>query len=322
MKFKYLIIAFGIIIVIAVLITAFLPLMLASVESGFSAGSFHFIVMPLLAFMILLLAGMSIYFFLNYRLLSLLEREDWPALAYYLEQKIFVKNRYSDRFVRLLASSYLVISDFQSVIKLESKAMLKKPSVVSKNILIFGSARILNNNHGEAAAFFKSHSPKCKGKDRQWVQWFHGFSYLLAGAFNAVEPEFSSLSVSSNDALITGLSAYFLQGSIKKYSLSPQNCQDTAETGRQRVVKAIKDIDTWNKEADKMGTDIHIAIIRKYIDEAGKWLFNILPPVAEVQVEEPKERRRTERRTAERRKETRSTSDRRTGDRRSKRDLY
>ncbi|MCL2810099.1 MAG: hypothetical protein FWD24_08585, partial [Treponema sp.] len=178
------------------------------------AVDFRIITLPLLSIMITLLAFMSIYFFLNYRLLSLLEREDWPALAYYLEQKIFVKGRYSFRYVRLLASSYLVISDYMSVLKLESKTQLAKPSLISKNVLIFGSARVLNSNPAEAVVFFKTHMEKCSSKDKQWVQWFYGFSLLLAGAFDEVEPVFSSLAVSSDDALITGLSAYFLNSSL------------------------------------------------------------------------------------------------------------
>jgi len=216
---------------------------------------------------------MSVFFFFNYRLLSLLEREDWPALAYYLEQKIYVKNRYNARFVRLLASSYLVISDFQSVLKLESKALLAKPSVVTKNVLIFGAARVLSGNHSEATAFFKSYMAKVSGKDKQWVRWFYGFSYLLGGSFNQAEPEFTSLAVSSSDALITGLSAYFLHSSLEKYSQNPQVCRETAENGRERLIKAIKNAENWNKETEKMGTEIHIAIIRKYVDEAGEWLF-------------------------------------------------
>jgi hypothetical protein len=216
---------------------------------------------------------MSIFFFYNYRLFLLLEKEDWPALAYYLEQKIFVKNRYSDRNVRLLASSYLVISDFQSVIKLESKALLAKPSTVNKNILIFGAARILSGSHAEAADFFKSHLEKSNKNDKQWVRWFYAFSQLLGGVFNQAEPDFSSLAVSSDNALITGLSSYFLHNSIKKHSANPDKCRETAENGRKRVVKTMENAANWKKEAAKMGTEIHISIIKKYIDEAGKWLF-------------------------------------------------
>ena len=283
MKFKHLIIAFSVIIIVIISVIALLSLLSAGPEF---AANFRYIIIPLLLFMFLLLVCIGIFFLLNYRLFSLLEREDWPALAYYLEQKIFVKNRYNARYVQLLASSYLVISDYNSVLKLENKAMISKPSVVDKNILLFGAARILSARPKEAVAFFISHMGKCRARDRQWVRWYYGFSQLLAGAFNIAEPEFTSLAVSSSDALITGLSAYFLHSSIEKYSLKSGECRAAAENGRSRVVSALINPGGWKIEAEKMGTEIHIAIIRKYIDEAGKWLFGEDVKAGEVSVKE------------------------------------
>jgi len=271
LKFKYLVIAFSIIIVIVVFVTALLPLTLPKAEYVLN---FRYITLPLLLLMALLLISMSIFFFINYRLFSLLEREDWPALAYYLEQKIYVKNQYSERNVRLLASSYLVISDFQSVLKLEGKAMLAKPSVVYKNVLIFGAARVLSGYHADASTFFKTHLGKCEKKDKEWVRWFCGFSHLLDGTFTQAEPDFSSLAISSDNMIITGLSAYFLHNSIGKHSATPDKCRETAEKGRERVKKSIKTVEKWNKEIDKVRAEIHIAVIKKYVDEAGKWLFS------------------------------------------------
>ena len=272
MKFKYLLIAFSIIITIVILIAALLPLFLSGAQA---AANFRYITLPLLIFIGLLLVCISAFFLFNYRLFSLLEREDWPALAYYLEQKIYVKNRYNARYVRLLASSYLVISDYPSVQKLESKTLLAKPSVVEKSVLIFGPAKVLSGKHKEAAAFFKLYMGKKGVKEKQWVRWYYGFSNLLSEAFDLAEPEFASLAVSSGDALIAGLSAYFLHSSIEKHSKKPEECRDTAETGKSRVVKTLKNGESWKKEADQQGTEIHIAIIRKYIDEAGQWLFAV-----------------------------------------------
>jgi len=276
LKFKYLIIAFGIIIVIIISVAVFFPVLLSgNGQRNFSTGeaSLRYILFPLLIFMVLLLGCMSIYFFINYRLFSLLEREDWPALAYYLENKIYVKGKFSAKNVRLLASSYLVISDFQSVLKLEAKTQLAKPSEISRNTLLFGSARILGGNYSEAAVFFQSNIEKCKPSDKQWVRWFYGFSELLSGSFRSAEPEFSSLAVSSNDVLITGLSAYFLHSSIQKKSADPEKCRGLSVSGKERVIASIKNIKNWNKEVSKAGTDIHIAIIRKYIEEARQWIF-------------------------------------------------
>ena len=273
MKFKYLIIVFSVLIALVIIITVLLPMTLAGPEF---AVDFRLMTLPLLIFMVLLLVGMGIFFFFNYRLLSLLEREDWPALAYYLEQKIFVKGKYSNRNVRLLASSYLVISDHVSVLKLENKAMIAKPAVVGRNLLIFGTARILSGNHAEAAAFFHSHleNEKFYKKDENWARWYYGFSLLLSGAFKLAQPEFASLAVSSDNAVITGLSAYFLNNSITKHSENPADCLAAAESGRIRVINAVKNRAGWKKEADKMRSDIHVAIIKKYIDEAAQWLFS------------------------------------------------
>jgi len=270
LKFKYLLIAFSIIIFIVILIASLLPVFLSGQD--FTVNS-RYIALPLLIFIAILLISISVFLFLNYRLFSLLEREDWPALAYYLEQKIYVKNRYSAKNVRLLAGSYLVISDYVSVQKLESKVQIAKPSLLKKNILIFGPAKILCGKQKEAVSFFGSYMEKCASKEKQWVRWYYGFSLLLSGAFGIAEPEFASLAVSCNDALITGLSAYFLSSSIEKHSKKPEECRDLAETGRNRVVKTLKTEEDWTKEADQRGTEIHISIIRKYIDEAGKWLF-------------------------------------------------
>jgi hypothetical protein len=205
----------------------------------------------------------------------LLEREDWPALAYYLEQKIFVKNRYNSRFVKILASSYMVISDYPSVFKLENKASLAKKSVVEKNVLIFGVARVISGDHKGAAAFFKTYldNGRLRKRDREWVRWFYGFSWLLSSVFDKAEHEFLSMAVSSGSALITGISAYFLAKNLAKNSLRRQDCLAAAANGRKRVAGKLKNFEGWKREVKKAETEIHIAIIMKYINEAGIWLF-------------------------------------------------
>jgi hypothetical protein len=232
------------------------------------------------------LAILGILFFSNYRLFLLLEREDWPALAYYLEQKIFVKNRYSNRNVRLLAGSYLVISDYSSVINLEKKTFLVKPAIIAKNALVFGVARILSGKYEKAAAFFSGflnseqkvkYKKVLSGNILEWVRWYFGFSNLLNSSFSQAETIFLSLAVSSSDALVTGLSAYFLHNNLAKNSPEPEsqsNCLTTAENGRKRVIKALQNAEGWKNETDRMTAEIHISIIRKYIDSAGNWLFN------------------------------------------------
>ena len=272
MKFKILIIAFSIVILLAIAVVVMLPMMFSGADI---ASTFQKMTLPMLIFMAILLIGMGIFFFYNYRLLSLLEREDWPALAYYLEQKCFTKGNYSNRNVRLLASSYLVLTDYASVLKLESKAMPVNPSVVNKNLLLFGTARILSGNYAEASAFLKTYLDKgsLNRKDRQWTRLFIAFSLLLSGAFKLSQPEFASLAASSQDGVITGLSAFFLNKTIAKHSDNPAECIASSDNGRSRVLKTIKNFAQWKKETAKLGSDIHVAIIKKYISETGEWLY-------------------------------------------------
>jgi hypothetical protein len=271
LKFKFLIIAFNIIIVFFLFIIIILPSILTGYEA---AANMRYFTLPLSVLLILLLAGLNVFSLSNYRLFSLLDREDWPALVYYLEQKIYVKGGYSSRKVKLLASCYLVISDYSSVIALEGKTLLAKPALIEKNALIFGAARVLSGNYKAAAAFFRTRlDQRKKLKNEQWVIWFYGFSQMLAGVYEAAEQEFTSLATSSQDAIVTGLSAYFLHNNVAKYSLKPADCRAAAEKGRDRVVNTLINVAGWKKAAAKTETDVHITIIKKYIDEAGAFLW-------------------------------------------------
>lgn len=272
MKFKYLIIIFNIIVGFFLFAVVLLPFMLMGPEL---MAHFWKTSWPIILILILVLAGLNVFFIVNYRLLMLLEREDWPALAYYLEQKVFGEGQYSSRKVRLLANSYLVMGDFASVLQLESKAEAANPAIIGKNALVFGVARLLSGDHRGAAAFFQTCPKKGRVENEQWVRWFCGFSHMLAGFFSEAEAEFSALAISARNMLITGLSAYFLGNILAKYSFNAQECRSIFEKGRDRVKKALKNAEGWKKEAKKAGTEVYTAIIRKYIDEASLWLFGL-----------------------------------------------
>lgn len=271
MKIKYLTVAFSIFFIIFVFLIGALPSLLLGPALSASVRN---ITLPISIVLVLGLTSAYVMFVLNYRLLSLLEREDWPALAYYLEQKIFKKGQYSGRNVKLLASSYLIMTDFPSVLNLESKVMPANPSAIEKNILIFSTARILSGNYKDAAHFLKNNFGKDIPKQDQWVRWFYGFCQMLTGAFTQAEEELSSLAISSPDAIVTGLSAYFLETCLAGHSMDAAGCRAASEKGRQRVISALKGIENWKRENMKMGTEIYVSIIKKYIEEAGNWLYS------------------------------------------------
>jgi len=273
LKFKYIIIGFNILIIL------FLSVIVVTSVTLLGDSASKFWVSGWLPVCILLAAliGLNVFFLYNRRLFLLLEREDWPALVDHLERQVYERGRYSSRLVRLLANSYMIMSDSAGVLRLEKKLSLAKPALLDSNALIFGAAYILAGSPSAAAAFFSARLGKGRSRQPQWVRMFYGFSLLLSRAFDKAETEFRALALSSDDAIITGLSSWFLSETLGKFSSNPKDCRALAEQGRRRLRKQLKKSEDWRKEAAKIETGIHVAVIKKYIDQSEAWLFQEEP---------------------------------------------
>ncbi|MDR1073807.1 MAG: hypothetical protein LBL45_09065 [Treponema sp.] len=216
------------------------------------------------------------YYLVNAKLLSFLEKEDWPALVQLLETQTLTKGRYSSRSVRLLAQAYLILSDTASLVNLENKTALAKPQLVETYALIFGTARLLEKNMTSAANFFSAriHSRKPNKADLLWLRFYYGFSMLLDWRFAEAAEEFIILTKISNNAVITGLTAWFLFDYLVK-TLPDRNADITAaiESARKQVKEAVYDLQQWNAKASKLQRKPHVAIIIQYLDKAGAWIF-------------------------------------------------
>jgi hypothetical protein len=276
LKFKSLFIIFNITIIFFLLVVGLLPFLVLG--AGFSRD-FWATGWPLLLILAGALVGLNIFYFSKRRLYYLLEREDWPALQDYLEQQVISRGKYRPQLVQLLANTYLVMSDSASVMTLENKTAIAKPALIEANALVFGSARILGGDAAGAADFFSLRLARGKAKsspaarDLPWIRWYYGFSLLLNRQFGKAEAEFKALAAESPDAVITGLSAFFLDDTLLKYTENRDECRARAREGRERVQKSLKTREEWNREAGKIETEVHAAILKKYIGQAGTWLF-------------------------------------------------
>jgi hypothetical protein len=159
---------------------------------------------------------------------------------------------------------------------LENKVAIAKPSLLEADALIFGVARILAGDIKGAASFYKERIEKGKSRDLVWLQWYYAFSLLLDSDFENAAVEFKPLAVSASDALVTGLSAYFLSENLRKNVEDPMSCRETSDIGRDRVKQSLKGKPAWDKEAAKIGTEVHTAFIQQYIKKAGSWIYGLL----------------------------------------------
>ena len=271
MKFKSIFIIFSITLLVFLIILVFMPYyMLGSALSG----SFWKIYWPLILILAMVFLSFCGFYFTNRRLFLLLEKEDWPALVRYLEDRVIQKGRYSPRLVRLLANSYFVLSDSQSVMNLENKVAIAKPSLVDANALVFGTARILGKDISGAARFFETRKETAKFPLKDWVHWYYGFSMLLNRQFEEAGKEFSVLSRISKDGVVTALSSYFLSETIA--TALPDKWaefRDIALEGKEKVLKTFPQLKNWNREVSRLSSEIHAAALAKYMEETRIWVY-------------------------------------------------
>ena len=271
MKFKSIFILFCLILLLFLGILFIVPLIMMG--PSFSE-SFWRINWPLILVLVVLFAGFSVFYFTNRQLFLLLEKEDWPALVRYLEDKVIQKGRYSPRLVRLLANSYLVLSDSQAVMSLENKTAIAKPSLVDANALVFGTARILGKDISGAVRFFETRMETVKPALKEWMRWYHGFALLLDRRYEEAGEEFSVLARLSKDGVVAALASYFLSETLTQVlSEKADDFIEVSSDGRERVLKAIPSQKNWNREVSRLSTEIHAAALSKYMEETSRWLY-------------------------------------------------
>jgi hypothetical protein len=265
LKFKLIFVIFNLALLIFLFVLYFMPFF--ALGSG-AMSYFRHSIWPLALLLILILAVLDVYYALNHRLFSLLEREDWPALSSYLEEQVLRKGRYSNRLVKLLATTYLAMADVPAVAELENRIAIAKPALLERNALVFGAARILGKDYAGAIRFF---SPRA-GKGGDWLNCYYGFALLLDRKPREAAERFRLLSAGSADILIAGLAAWFLADALG----DGEPNKAAAEEGRLRVRKSLKNRAAWDAELGKLETDVHVAVLRKYLAGAGDWIFGSL----------------------------------------------
>ncbi|MDR0636500.1 MAG: hypothetical protein LBF87_05410 [Treponema sp.] len=229
--------------------------------------------------------AVDVYFLANRRMFRLLEREDWPALCVWLEQRVFVQGRYTIRFTRLLANTYLTLADSVAVRELEQKTALASPSLIEENALVFGVARLLSKDITDATTFFSarldaavrvpSTARKRTLNTSSWLRWYYGFSLLLDRQYPRASEQFIILiNEISPVPLITGLSAFLLVDTLSKALVERKaELLTVAESGRRQTRKRLPSIRHWNKAVSEARSEIHVVILLPRLQEAGAWLY-------------------------------------------------
>lgn len=275
MKFRTIFILFNVVILVSFCFVFFFPFFVLGPGPSFAfwKGNWY-----LALFFILLLGGLNAFFLANRKVFTLVEREDWSALSSYLAEEIYAKGRFRASSVRLLVNACLLRSDVDGIEKLEAELEAKKPALLRANALLFGVTRLLRNRLPEAEAFFARYLDAKDVESRDWLRFDYAFSLVLQKRAADALP-FLKEGTASRDAVLALLSAYLL-GSIGAASAASADERSAlkalAEATRQRLATRFSAL-RWSKEVERAKGEVHIVILSKLVDDAGRWLFASAP---------------------------------------------
>jgi hypothetical protein len=285
-KFKSLVVLFNAGVVIFFILLVTLPLLLLGRAM---AGDLLSSVRIPAAALLLGVLGIDVFFAFNFRLIVLLEREDWHALARYLEHRVMEQGRFEVYLVELLAKTWLMLSNFEGLGALENRVAQARPLLLEKRALLFGALRILGGDYAGAERFFAARPAegpdgRAAGKAEgplpaggAWLRWYRAFTLVLTGRREEGAALFAPLARFSRDALVAGLSAWFLEGYCAP-ALPEQRAELSAAAlrGRERVLSMAGGRESWERAAARRQGEVYVTILAKYLAEAADWIYG--PP--------------------------------------------
>jgi len=274
LKFNSVIIFFNVLMVLFLGIIFVMPLLILGKDMALGFWRAGWFLAPLILGVLIF---MDVFFALNYRIYTLLEKEDWPALIEELEVRVLQKGRYTPRLVVLLINAYLVLSDTKSVTELEKRLSGAKKSLVNDNALSFGTARILRKDFRGAVEFFAarlSERVRLKGNNAEWLRWYYGFSLLLSRRFEEAAEAFTLLARDGREVIPAALSSYFLHENLADFLFHRSvELREEAEAGKERIKKTLPTRNTWNREHKRVETEIYVAVLQPYMEKAANYLY-------------------------------------------------
>ncbi|QEN07159.1 hypothetical protein EXM22_03835 [Oceanispirochaeta crateris] len=275
MKFKTIFFLFNGIILFSFLFIALMPLFVLGAEyTRIFWGENWFLALLFLIF----ISVLDAYFMINWKMFSLLEKEDWPGLTSYLETEIYEKKRLSSRNIRMMVNTSLTISNLDKIIRLEKEVSEKKPSLLSRYGAMLGIPYLLNQNKEEGKIYFKDCIAQSSAKDLPWLEWCYSFLLLADQKLDEAKTYLSSLSAQTKDSILRLLSLYLLS------TISGKAQDEALVQNKRSFIEQYPDRQSLEKDVLKSkNKNIVVLLLSSVLDDSQNWLYDT---VSENNVEE------------------------------------
>ncbi|RKX81332.1 MAG: hypothetical protein DRP57_12005 [Spirochaetes bacterium] len=260
MKFKTIFFLFNIVLIIAFLFVLLMPILLIGQNyfSLFISKDWYVLVLFFLC-----IAGVNIYFILNWKLFRLLETEDWQMLSRYLEEQVYKKKRIRKIYVKMLLNVYFLNSEMDKINKLEEYLKNEKPQYLLYFSVEFGIPYLINSDAVSSESYFGKLLASRKTANVEWIRWNYAFALMQKKEFEAAKAELLKLYGESTNPLIFLLTLYLLD-SFAKMDIGVKSKVDEG-IKKLRNMYGLKKID---KELESNSDNIEVVILSQIIREA------------------------------------------------------
>ena len=268
MKLKVLVIIFN-----AVLLTIFFTVLSFSFFTAGTEfiGSFFKNYWIFVLFFTFLFIGMNIFFISNWKLITTLESDDWPALSLYLETEIFEKHHITAKKARLLCEISILLGDFEILKRLERVLEEHKPKYIRTFASRFAAAKLLSNDY-QGLAEFMARTVVQPHETSPWIPFYDAFSAQMLRCYREAAEKFSRMLETEQDPLVRLLGVYFMDYGLYHYLGIDKDDADKRIEAEKRKLKKHS-LQYWKKYVQKEKQNIHVLVLTKAIDDALIWLF-------------------------------------------------
>ena len=268
MKLKVLVIIFN-----AVLLTIFFTVLSFSFFTAGTEfiGSFFKNYWIFVLFFTFLFIGMNIFFISNWKLITTLESEDWPALSLYLETEIFEKHHLTAKKVRLLCEISILLGDFEILKRLERVLEEYKPEYIRTFASRFAAAKLLSNDY-QGLAEFMARTVVQPHETSPWIPFYDAFSAQMLRRYREAAEKFSRMLETEQEPLVRLLGVYFMDYGLYHYLGIDKDDADKRIEAEKRKLKKHS-LQYGKKYVQKEKQNIHVLVLTKAIDDALTWLF-------------------------------------------------
>jgi len=220
------------------------------------------------AIFVVIMIALNLYFAANWKVFGFLEREDWDALIAHLENRIFKLSKVSRHEIRILINTYVVKSNTDAILQLETDLRRRKPSMVPSFALQFGIPHLLKNDPIDMEIYYGEMMKNRRCSDREWITWNFAFSLMLQQKTGDAKRELLKIAAAPRSAVLNVLTLYLLDA----YAASDQDVTRAIESGKAVVRKRFS-YTRWRSEIEKSKSNLQVLVLARLIDDATTWLF-------------------------------------------------